>query len=383
LEFDPGADAQADWGEAVVIVNGERVTVDVFVMRLCYSRRQFVMAFPGQKQEAFLEGHVQAFHFFGGVPQCISYDNLKAAVLQVFEGRNRQEQERFIVFRSHYLFESRFCTPGPGPEKGGVESGIGFSRRNFMTPIPEVESFEELNRHLLARCLADDARTVQGQPRPIGQMWLEEQPHLLTLPEHDFECCVVRTVTLNGYGQVTFATNRYSVPVERAEKRLLLKAYPFRIDILSEEGVIASHPRCYDRGQDILDPLHYLPLVEQRPGAFEHAQAIRRWRQHWPAVYERLLNRLRQQWPDGRGVREFIRVLRLHEQYPAEQIEQAITQALAYRCAHADGVLLCLNQLLQPETRSLALDLDDHPELVAIGAQPPDLERYNILLEVV
>jgi len=383
LEFDPGTDAQVDWSEATVFLNSEQVKVQVFLMRLCYSRRQFVMAFPNQKQEAFLEGHVQAFHFFGGVPQRISYDNLKTAVRQVLKGRNRKEQERFITFRSHYLFESRFCTPGQGHEKGGVESGVGFSRRNFMVPIPEVASFKGLNDHLLAECLADDARTVHGQPHPIGQMWAEEQPHLLALPVGDLDCCVTHSVTLNGYGQVSLDTNRYSVPSDLAEKQLVLKAYSFRVDILGQNGVIASHPRCYDRQQDILDPLHYLPLIEQRPGAFEHAKPVRRWRQHWPAVYETLLARLRQQWPDERGVREFIRVLRLHEQYPANLIEQAVTQALGYGCPHRDGVLLCLNQLTQPQDLSRTLDLDDHPELAEIGAQNPDLGRYDALLEAV
>ena len=117
LEFDPGTDGQVGWGEAVAFIAGQRVTVQLFLMRLCYSRKLFVRAFPTQKQEAFLEGHVMAFHHFEGVPQRISYDNLKTAVLRILEGRNRQEQQRFIVFRSHYLFESHFCTPGQGHEK--------------------------------------------------------------------------------------------------------------------------------------------------------------------------------------------------------------------------------------------------------------------------
>jgi transposase len=120
LEFDPGTDGQVDWGEAVAVIAGERVTVQVFVMRLNYSRKLFVRAYPTQKQECFLDAHVQAFHFFGGVPHRISYDNLKTAVVRILEGRNRQEQRTFVVFRSHYLFESHFCTPGKGNEKGGV-----------------------------------------------------------------------------------------------------------------------------------------------------------------------------------------------------------------------------------------------------------------------
>jgi transposase len=171
LEFDLGMDAQADWGEGIVIMGGEETQVQLFTMRLNYSRKPFMMAFPCQKQEAFFAGHVAAFHHFGGVPHRISYDNLKTAVQCIFEGRSRQEQEAFIVFRSHYLFESRFCTPGQGHEKGGVEHSIGYGRRNFMVPLPEVSSFEGLNALLLERCQAEDSRTVDRQPVSIGEAW--------------------------------------------------------------------------------------------------------------------------------------------------------------------------------------------------------------------
>jgi transposase len=381
LEFDPGTDAQVDWGEAIAIVAGQHTTTQVFFMRLCYSRRLFVMAFPAQKQEAFFEGHVRAFHHFQGVPQRISYDNLKVAVQRILEGRTRQEQQKFIVFRSHYLFESHFCTPGQGHEKGRVEGGVGFGRRNFMVPPPDVASFDELNAHLLLACLEDDERCVDRQPMAIGEAWEVEKPYLLPLPEKDFECCVVDAVTLNGFGQVEFETNRYSVPAKDAYRNLVIKAYPFRVDVLHLNDVIASHPRCYGKKQDILDPLHYLPLLEQRPGAFDHAKPIRRWRESWPPVYERLLTRLREQWPDGKGVQEFVRILRLHEEHPAEMIVQAVEQALAYGCAHLDGVKLCLRQLVEPESLMSAIDLSAWPELVEVGNQALDLSRYDELLE--
>lgn len=381
LEFDPGTDAQADWGEAEAIIVGEQVTVQLFLMRLCYSRRLFVMAFPAQRQEAFFEGHVQAFHYFQGVPGRISYDNLKAAVLRILEGRNRQEQEKFIVFRSHYLFESHFCTPGQGHEKGGVEHGVGFGRRNFLVPLPNVASFAELNVLLLAECLADDSRRVDRQPVTIGEAWEIERPHLLPLPEQDFKCCINVPVVLNPYGQVEFETNRYSIPAEAAQRNLTLRAYPFRIEVLDRDDVIASHPRCYGYQQDILDPLHYLSLLEQRPGAFEHAKPLRHWRTEWPPVYERLLARLREQWPDGQGVREFVRILRLHTDYPAAQIAQAVEQALQYGCPHLDGVTLCLRQLMQPDAPVAPLDLARWPELVTVGGQALDLQCYDRLLE--
>ena len=383
LEFDPGTDAQVDWGEAQVIMNGVQITVQLFVMRLCYSRRTFAMAFPTQKQEAFFEGHVQAFHHFGGVPQRLTYDNLKAAVFKVLAGKKRQEQERFVVFRSHYLFESNYCTPGAGHQKGGVEHSVGYARRNFLVPLPRVASFAELNAHLLQACLKDDQRQVEGQSMPIHQAWEHERAYLRPLPAKDFSCCQTLPVTLTPYSQVVVDTNRYSVPVDQAAPKLVAKVYPFRVEVFrpGDKEPIACHARCYGRKQDIFDPLHYLPLLEQRPGAFNHAKPLRRWREGWPPTYERLLERLQTEWPDGRGIREFIRVLSLHRNYPAELIEQAVSQALAYHCAHADGVELCLRQLLHPETTLPSLDLRDHPRLVAVGSQAVDLTRYDQLLE--
>jgi transposase len=380
LEFDPGVDAQVDWGEAQVVLAGEAVTVQLFCMRLCYSRRLFMMAFPAQTQEAFFTGHVQAFHFFAGVPQRISYDNLKAAVQEVLQGHNRREQQAFVVFRSHYLFASHFCTPGQAHEKGGVEHGVGFGRRNFLVPIPQVADFAELNRLLITACQADDARQVDGQTMTIGAAWAREQPHLRPLPTQDVHCCVTKAVTLTPYSQVEFETNRYSVPADRAQRHLVLRAYPFQVEILDQETVLATHPRSYGRQQEIVDPLHYLPLLEQRPGAFEHARPMRRWRTQWPPIYEQLLAKL-QMADEGQGVREFVRVLKLHRHYPAAQVEAAIAQALAYGGIHADGVELCLRQQQQAQLTPPALDLTAHPHLLPLAQQAPDLQLYNQLLE--
>jgi transposase len=376
LEFDPATDAQADWGEAVVEIAGERITVQVFYMRLCYSRKLFMMAFPAQNQEAFFEGHVRAFHYFGGVPHRITYDNLKAAVQKILEGRTRQEQVAFVALRSHYLFASHFCTPGQGNQKGGVEHAVGFGRRNFLVPIPQVASFAALNALLLARCQEDDTRQVDGQPVTIGVAWALEQPRLRALPAKDYACCVSKPVVLTPYSQVEFASNRYSVPADKVEAHLTVKAYPLRVDILYGDDVLASHPRCYGKDQDIYDPLHYLPLLEQRPGALQHAKPVRRWRASWPPVYERLLAQLQ---TEEDGLRAFVRILKLHQEYPAHLIEQAVGQALAYGCLHLDGIKLCLRQLMVPGLTVSALDLSAHPQL-GIAIELPDVRRYDQLL---
>lgn len=386
LSYEAGIDAQVDWGEATVKLNGEEVQVQLFVMRLCYSRKLFVMAYPTQKQESFFAGHVGAFHHLGGVPHRITYDNLKAAVQKVLKGRERKEQDTFTLFRSHYLFESRFCSPNAGNEKGQVENGVGYARRNFMAPLLEVETYEELNLKLLLACEADDSRRVARQPKPIGEMWEEERPKLRALAP-DYECCRRHEVTLNRYSQVVFETNRYSVPVDLAEKQLILKAYPFHIEILTPRIWITRHERCYGREQDILEPLHYLPLLAERPGAFEHATPIRQWRAMWPPVYEELLASLRAKaegesahQKESRAIKTLIKILMMHREQPTELMEEAVTQAVGDGIAHLEGVTFCLNRLLDPTPTMSPLSLDDHPQLQEIGTQPLNLERYNQLL---
>ena len=383
LEFEPGKDAQVDWGEAIALIGGVKQTVQVFVIWLSHSRRRFVMAFPSQKQEAFFYGHVCAFEHFGGVPARISYDNLSTAVRLMVEGRVRREQRQFVAFRSYYLFESHFCQPGAdgAHEKGGVEASVGFSRRNFLVPLPTVASFEELNLQLLQSCLKDDQRTVSRQSETIGQMWERERPFLRSLPAYAYDCCVTTSARLNGYSMIVYETNRYSAPVNRARRDVIVKAYPFHIDLLDGTTLLARHPRSYAREQDLFEPLHYLPLLEQRPGAFDYARPMRQWRKDWPESYHRMLHLLREKWPEGgRGVQEFVRVLRLHEDYPAHVVQQAIEQALSYGCSHLDGVLHCLHQITSRDPVLPHLELSNHPHLQTVGNQPLDLRQYEQLL---
>jgi hypothetical protein len=369
-----------DWGEALAEINGVRQTVQMFVMRLNYSKARFVVAFPFQKQEAFFEGHIRAFHFFGGVPRRITYDNLKTAVFRVLEGHHRQEQRAFTAFRSYYLFESHYCTPAQGHEKGGVESDVGYAQRNFFAPILKAKDFAELNALLHQACLNDMQRSTRGENRTVAEVWQNEKSSMLPLEVHDFRACSNHLATVNPYSQVVFETNRYSVPAEYVGKQLTLRAYPFQVEVLSAAEVVAEHPRCLEREQDILDPLHYLGLLEQRPGAFEYALPVRQWRQKWTPEYEQMLDALRHTKPDGSGVREFVAILKLHRDHPADMVDRAVKQALDLGAAHLDGVQLCLRQLLSPQESPPALVLN-HPKLAAVGYQPVRLEQYNQLLE--
>jgi transposase len=400
LAFDPGKNSQLDWGEAVVKMNGERVTVQVLDVRLCYSRASFVCAYPTQRQEALFDGHVRAMHFFGGVTETTAYDNMATVVIlgrrdealnpETSRGRrSRREQELFTAFRSAYLFKSRFCTPGQGHEKGQVEHSVGYTRRNFMVPMLEAQSFDDLNEQLLQACLKDQQRTVSGQNMSIFEALQIERQHLRPLPDHDYLCCITRQATVNGYGQITFESNRYSLPVNeirRMKTRVVtVRAFAFKIEVLipEEARIIASHPRCYQQHQDICEPQHYLPLLLQRPGAFEHARPMRQWRAIWPAAYDTLYERLCEGRPDGSGVREFLRVLGLHETYAAADIEQAVKQALACGSAHFEGVKLCLHRLQHPEQTITLLPAAQQPRLPSLewaGVKAADLQRYDLLL---
>ena len=382
LEFEAGKDAQVDWGEAVVILAGVETKVQFFVMRLNYSRVRFVKGYPFQKQEAFLDAHESAFHFLGGVPQRIAYDNLKTAVFRILEGHNRQEQDAFKAFRSYYLFDSHYCNPAEGHEKGGVESDVGYTQRNFFAPLPRVASYEELNQFLLERCKQDVDRHIRGQEAPVSELWEVDQAHLLPLPRQDYPSCVTRPVKANAYSQVVFETNRYSVPHTYAGKQLVLRAFPFKIEVLSLDTMIATHSRCFGREQDIFDPLHYLTLLEQRPGAFEYATPLRQWRKKWPTAYEQLLRGLQQSKSEGQGIREFVAILKLHQTYAADLVEQAVEAAVQTGAMSLDGVMYYLQQLTNPLPSPRALDLSCLPQLATIGCQPVDLQVYNQLLGV-
>ena len=389
LVFDPGQDGQVDWGEAVVKLAGVLTTVQVFEMRLCYSRASFISAYPTQRQEALFDGHVRALKFFSGVPETVTYDNMATVVAMGRTGQNRREQQAFTQFRSVYLFKSRFCTPGEGHEKGQIEHGVGYTRRNFMVPLLEARSYDDLNEQLLQACLKDQERTVSGQPTSIFEALQHERQYLRRLPEHHYQPCISRQATVNGYGQIMFETNRYSVPVNEIRhmktRVVTIRAFAFKLEVLhaAEGRVIASHVRCYERDREICDPQHYLSLLVQRPGAFEHAKPLRQWRNTWPDAYETLYQQMCKAAPQGEGLREFLRILALHEVHTSTDIEQAIKMVLACGRANYDSVKLCLHGLKHPDLviSVLSPTLQPHlPTLEWAGIQSADLQRYDQLL---
>lgn len=368
LEFDPGNDAQGDWGEALIYLEGKPVTAQIFCMKLSYSGKPFVMAFPTQRQEAFMEGQKKAFEWFEGVPARVSYDNLTTAVMKVLKGRNRIEQSAFIAFRSHYLFESHFATPATPREQGRVENLVGYMRRNYFVPVPRVSSYEELNKVLLERLHADDSRLSPGKDINIGEAWEAEKSKLLPLPSFPYRCCISRPVKANHYSLVSFDGNRYSVPVEYQSSKLILHAYAWRIEVGCGDRIIANHRRHYGKKQDIMEIEHYLPLLLKRPGAFPYAKPVRQMSE----IYRDFLKAISLHH-NGDSPRLFLQVLALGRNWGRINLEKAMIQALWEGRTDVERVRqILLSDDTEPVARSTGI-------LEQARVVLPDLSRFDLL----
>src|SRR5262245_63098473 len=241
----PPGEAQVDFGQAEIVLDGQTTTVALFVMTLPYSDAIFVCAFPRECTEAFLEGHIRAFAFFGGVPRRISYDNSKIAVARITGSRTRKVTDAFLRLKSHHLFGEHFCLVRRPNEKGHVETLIGFARRTFLVPVPVVRGgLEALNGDIERRCREDLARRLWGKPAPKADLLAEERSALLPLPSEPFVAARVEARWVDSLSLVGFDANQYSVPTEFAHHRVTVVASVDTVWIVAGDRVAAAHPRC-------------------------------------------------------------------------------------------------------------------------------------------
>src|SRR5215467_4048664 len=178
-----GEQAQIDWYEAWVVLGEVEQKAQIFSCRSMASGGAYHRAYPRATQQAFLEAHEEAFRYFGGVFHTLRYDNLGSAVRKILQGYQREETVRFVAFRSHWGFESSFCNPSKGNEKGGVEEEVGYYRRNHLVPLPAVRDWAELNEHLLKGCQADQQRVIGDRKQSVGEGMIIEREHLRPLAE--------------------------------------------------------------------------------------------------------------------------------------------------------------------------------------------------------
>lgn len=319
-----GQEAQVDFYEAWADLEGERTKLHVFTMRSMGSGAAFHRAYRRATQQAFLEAHEHAFVYFGGVFRTLRYDNLKAAVKKVVRGYRREETARFIAFRSHWGFASEFCNPAEAHEKGGVESEVGYFRRNHRVPIPAAKNLEELNHQLLAHCRQDQNRMIAGRNGPVGLLMSQEKNCLL--PMHDsFGIFETSFASVNAFRCVVVRSNAYSVPAPPG-KTVEVRIYPAFVEIRDDGQRIAQHERCYGHKQQILDLEHYLDVLERKPGALYGSKPLAAWREKglWPAAYDRLLAELSRRHGRQSGTRQMIQVVELIRQFGHARLQEAI-----------------------------------------------------------
>jgi transposase len=357
LEHPPG-DAQADFGEAMVVIAGVERKAHYLAMDLPQSDDCFVMAFPAETTEAFLEGHNHAFAYFGGVPRTILYDNTKIAVARILGDGTRMKTRAFTELQSHYLFAEKFGRPAKGNDKGKVEGLVGYVRRNFMVPRPRFATWEEFNAHLLLQCQKRRERKLRGQQQTIGERFEKDRERLLPLPAAPYEACDKHSTRVTSMSLVRYRTNDYSVPVEWGHREVLVKGFVHEVVICAANEVIARHPRSYEREDMIFNPLHYLALLEQKTNALDQAAPLVGWK--LPEGSDEL-RRLMEARLGKKGKREFVQVLRLLETFALAEVERAIEDALRMGTISFDAVKHLL--LCRIERRPARLDLENYPHL--------------------
>jgi transposase len=361
LEAPFGRIAQADFGGAVVTIAGERREVALFCLRAKASKVPFVAAYPTERLEAFLAGHVEAFAFFGGTFAELWYDNAKTAVVRILAGPEREEHESLSALRTHYLFESSFCTPGAGNEKGSVENLVGYVRRNALVPFTrEFADMAALNAHLRAWCERERARH--------GEAWKLEEAALGELPPWPFPASVSRPVVANKTAMVSVDRVRYSVPVACAGMTLRAESFVDRVEIYRGADRVAGHARSYARGEVVLELAHYLDAFARKPRAALSCAALT----GADPVFLRARDLARTK---ADGHRRFAEVLLLGRELGLERLAAALEECLG---AGALPDAACVRQLALNATHELPAPVAV-PEMLALSLPAADLACYDRL----
>jgi transposase len=386
LVFEAGEEAQVDWGEAKIIDNGTLRTVQLFCMRLSHSKASFVYPYERATMEAFLDGHVRAFEFFGGVPRRLAYDNLKSAVTHVGRGRERKLNERFVQLRSFYLFETRFCNIESGNEKGDVENLVKRSQRTYLTPVPEVTGIAELAEKLEGDCRRDLQKVDDRQTQCRGELLEKERTSFLPLPWVPMRACREEATRASKQLLVRFDGNDYSVPTQHAHAACVVRGFVDRVEIEVNHEQVAVHARSYGQGEFVLDPLHYLKLLERKPGSLDNARPFKgalstnSGQAQWGDELASMRKELEYRQPGGAGTREFIEILQLALAHPMEALKGAVGVCVNRRAYSVAAVISVLRN--EPRRPVLRLDLSARGELSGVGDGIRSLSIYDRLATI-
>jgi hypothetical protein len=364
-----------DFGHAAVKENGRLHKIVFFVMVLPYSDAFFMQVFDSECTEVWQEAHRRAFEHFGGVPWRITYDNAKPLVAKIIGPRERELTRGFLALRSHYLFDTHFCLVRRANEKGVVEGIVRYARSNFLVPVPQVRSLEELNTTLVELCQRDRSRRLRGKRVPKAVLLEEEQGAFRELPAAPFDACRKVSTAANSLSLVRFERNDYSVPVRYAHHPVVVKGYVDRVEISHKGDVVARHRRLWGKEEVLFEPVHYLALLERKPGAFDHARPVDGW--DLPECFAVLRRRMESEF-GGMGTREYIRTLRLLEKYSLRSLTRAVEKALGIGALTRDAIA----QFLFPreDWRETTFRLDGREHLRHVRVSSTDISAYSGLL---
>ena len=309
---------QVDFGEMSTIYQGKKTKVIVFCAKLKCSKCEFITAFPRQSTEYFLEGLNRAFQFFGGIPRKVVFDNLKQAVKEIKPDGGRILQDTFLKFKAYYGFDAVFCNPASGHEKGMIENLVKYTRNNYFIPILEFNSYDELNSLLHNACI----KRMNTQ-KVKGILWkdlLQEEQFHAFMPLKDlYDVSKIMIAKVDCYALVSCDTNHYSVPSSYVGKQVVVKIYPFEVQISYQDQLIATHSRLLGKHDEALNPYHYLPLLAKKPGAIEDAKFMQDW--HLPPIFETYYKQLQaRSCSKNTGTKEYIKILQLTEGHGIHKI---------------------------------------------------------------
>jgi transposase len=375
-----GQEAQVDWFEAAAKLGGEQRVLQFFAMRSMGSGDAFHRAYTNATQQAFLEGHEHGFAYFGGVFRTLRYDNLSAAVKKILRGRQREETSRVIAFRSHWGFQSEYCNPASGNEKGGVEGEVGRYRRNWLVPVPEASDLAALNQQLLASCLASRNRTISGRTVTVAEASEMERARLLPLAEERFPIDeILFPLIVDNKGRVKVKTNWYSAPLWPG-MRVTARVRPSLVEILHDGVCVARHQRNYGRGQQILELEHYLDVLETKPGAMAGSTPLEQWRQagRWPECLDRMWKKLEERHGRSGGTREMIGLVRAGLGSGWDRLIGAVEEALRLGISDEAAVLHIMHTPDAEERRRYQIALSE--ELAQFERPQPVMDEYDLLL---
>ncbi len=373
LAFAPGECAQVDWGSFGVITTGEtRRRLSFFVMVMCYSRMMYLEFTVSQTMEHWLGCHQNALRFFGGVPKKIMVDNLKSAVIKRTIGQAPVFNQRYLDFANHHGFAIVPCGVAKGNEKGRVESGVGYVKKNFLNGLtmPSLEALQRAGREWLDNT-ANQRIHGETRKKPV-EMFVEERLNLLPVQEYD--CAAIMPLRASSQFRISLDSNRYSVPAEYANCKLTGKIYPDRICIYDQEKLIARHRRSYDRHQDFENPDHPKALLAQRRKA-HNQQILKRFLTISPKAqifYQKLEDRRMN------PITHIRKIVALSEIYGPEAVSRAINDALVFAAFSSEYIANLLEQRTRDKTEPAALHLSRKEDLLEIEVDEPNLEIYTI-----